>query len=126
MGVTYSGPTYVAVRSAKHNGSTAYSHNEDLKRFTEIESDIFKKQGSVSEYKPVWMKGVDGGPDENQRFEKNIIMGCKTFRDFDFDCLIEVTNAPGLSAYNRAEIRMHPLSKVLTEWSCLMTSLIIV
>ena len=114
VGVTYSGPTYVAVRSAKHNGSTAYSHNEDLKRFTEIESDIFKKQGSVSEYKPVWMKGVDGGPDENPRFEKNIIMGCKTFRDFDLDCLIEVTNAPGLSAYNRAERRMYPLSKELT------------
>ena len=61
-----------------------------------------------------WLKGVDGGPDENPRFEKNIIMGCKTFRDFDLDCLIEVTNAPGLSAYNRAERRMYPLSKELT------------
>ena len=24
--VTYSGPTYVAIRSAKHTGSSAYSH----------------------------------------------------------------------------------------------------
>ena len=41
-------------------------------------------------------------------------MGCKTFKDFNLDCLIEVTNAPGLSAYNRAERRMYPLSKELT------------
>lgn len=114
VGVTYTGPTYVAVRSAKHNGSTAYSHNEDLKHFAEVESEVFKKEGSVSEYKPVWFKGVDGGPDENPRFEKNIVMGCKTFKDFDLDCLIEVTNAPGLSAYNRAERRMYHLSKELT------------
>ena len=30
--VTYSGPTYCAVRSAKHSGSSAYHHLEDMKR----------------------------------------------------------------------------------------------
>ena len=60
------------------------------------------------------MVGVDGGPDENPRFHNNINMGCKTMIDFNLDCYIEVTNAPGLSAYNRAERRMYHLSKELT------------
>ena len=29
-GVTYTGPTYVAIRSSKHNGSTTYSHNVEI------------------------------------------------------------------------------------------------
>lgn len=35
-------------------------------------------------------------------------------QDFELDLYIEVTNAPGLSAYNKAERRMFPLSKALT------------
>ena len=112
-GISYTGQTYVAVRSAKHNGSTAYFHFADIKKFAEMNHDTFKKTGSEV-YKPVLLKAVDGGPDENPRFEKNIIMGCKTFKNFNLDCLIEVTNAPGLSAYNRAERRMYHLSKELT------------
>ena len=114
VGVTYSGPTYIGVRSAKHNGSTAFSHAEDLTRLCDLEPEIFKLSGSVREYKPVIVKGVDGGPDENPRFHNNIVMGCKTFQHFNLDCYIEVTNAPGLSAYNRAERRMYHLSKELT------------
>ena len=30
--VTYSGPTYIAIRSAKHSGSSAYHHLQDMKR----------------------------------------------------------------------------------------------
>ena len=51
--------------------------------------------------KPVIIKGTDGGPDENPRFDKNINMGCKSFQQLKIDLLIEVTNAPGLSAYNK-------------------------
>ena len=29
--------------------------------------------------KPVLVKGTDGGPDKNPRFEKNINMACKIF-----------------------------------------------
>ena len=60
------------------------------------------------------IKGTDGGPDENPRFEKNIFMGCKTFSDFKLDLYIEVTNAPSLSAYNKVERKMFHLSKELT------------
>ena len=46
-------------------------------------------------------KGTDGGPDENPRYEKNIMMGCKTFQQYALDLFVETTNAPGLSAYNK-------------------------
>ena len=39
-GVTYTGPTYVAIRSSKHNGSTAFSHNEDLQTLVQAEQHL--------------------------------------------------------------------------------------
>ena len=110
--VGYSGPTYIAVRSLKHNNSSAFSHHEDLIRIVEHFPSVFKTDDG--EFKPVWVKGTDGGPDENPRFEKNIFMGCKTFQEFKLDLYIEVTNAPGLSAYNKVERKMFFLSKELT------------
>ena len=110
--VSYSGETYVAVRSLKHNNSTAYSHHEDLLRLVHLFPDVFRAESG--QMKHVLIKGTDGGPDENPRFEKNIFMGCKTFRDFNLDLYIEVTNAPGLSCFNKVERKMYHLSKELT------------
>ena len=110
-GVTYSGATYVAVRSSKHNNSTAYSHQEDLAKFRELHPEVFEIPESGGMVKPVLIKGVDGGPDENPRFDNNKKMACKTFKEMNLDCLIEVTQAPGHSAFNRAERMMFHLSK---------------
>ena len=110
--VSYSGETYIAVRSSKHNNSSAYSHHKDLLRAVELFPEAFKTEdGNV---KPIMIKGTDGGPDENPRFEKNVFMGCKTFSEFKMDLYIEVTNAPGLSAFNKVERKMFHLSKELT------------
>ena len=49
-------------------------------------------KGSETEVKPILVKSVDGGPDENPRFFNNIVMGCKTFKEMGLDCYIEVTN----------------------------------
>lgn len=78
--VSYSGETYIGIRSSKHNNSSAYSHNDDLQTFIKHNPGVFLSPGSAVEVKPVIVKGTDGGPDENPRFEKNIIMGCKTFQ----------------------------------------------
>ena len=66
------------VRSLKHNNSSAYSHHQDLLRVIDVFPDVFKTESG--EIKPVLIKGVDGGPDENPRFDKNISMGCKTLQ----------------------------------------------
>ena len=79
-GVTYTGPTYVAIRSSKHNNSSAYSHHDDLKRFIELNPSLFMEEGSDLQIKPVVIKAVDGGPDENPRFTNNTVMACKTFQ----------------------------------------------
>ena len=79
-----------------------------------MKPDIFLTEGSETEAKPILVKSVDGGPDENPRFFNNIVMGCKTFYEMGLDCYIEVTNAPGLSAYNICERRMYHLSKEMT------------
>ena len=57
----------------KHNNSSAFSHQEDLERAVKRFPDMVSEQSVL-----VW--GVDGGPDENPRFEKNIRMAVKTFQ----------------------------------------------
>ena len=34
--VSYSGPTYIAIRSGKHSSSTAYAHALDFKRLLQL------------------------------------------------------------------------------------------
>ena len=53
--VSFSGETYVAVRSQKHNNSTAYSHQEDMNRVINLLPDAFMIDGRV---KPVIIKGL--------------------------------------------------------------------
>ena len=73
QGVTYTGETYIAVRSSKHNNSSAFSHQQDMLRMKEMMPEIFAG-------KSVLIKGVDGGPDENPRFQNNQLMAIKTFQ----------------------------------------------
>ena len=101
----------VRVRSSKHNNSIAYSHQEDLAKFRELHPEVFEIPESGGTVKPVLFKGVDRGPDENPRFDNNKKMACKTFHEMNLDCLIEMTQAPGHSAFNRAERMMFHLSK---------------
>ncbi|XP_044729638.1 luciferin sulfotransferase-like [Chrysoperla carnea] len=56
---------------------------------------------------------VDGGPDENPRYQKVIGFAIQHFKRHDLDALFIATNAPGRSAYNRVERRMAPLSREL-------------
>ncbi|KAK3925661.1 Transient receptor potential cation channel subfamily A member 1 [Frankliniella fusca] len=111
--VTYSGPTYIGIRSAKHNPSNAESHADDLRRILELDefNDITKVDGEV---KPVFVLSVDGGPDENPRYSKVIANAIENFRRYRLDAIFIFTNAPGRSAFNRVERRMAPLSKALT------------
>ncbi|KAJ8686037.1 hypothetical protein QAD02_021830 [Eretmocerus hayati] len=110
--VTYSGPTYVAIRSSKHDSSTAASHALDFERL--IKLDIFQNLAELNGcVKPVVIITADGGPDENPRYPKVISWGIELFISENSDGLFVVTNAPGHSKYNRAERRMAPLSHQL-------------
>ncbi|CAF3702309.1 unnamed protein product [Rotaria sp. Silwood1] len=93
----YSGPTYIAMRSVKHDLSSADSHALDfdclvcLKEFEKVAHD------KIGQVKPILITTVDGGPDENPH------------------TLFILTHAPGQSAYNIVECRMAPLSHDLAD-----------
>ena len=71
-GNSYSGVTYIGLRSSKHNNSSAFTHQEDLLRMSSLMPEVFAKS--------ILIKSVDGGPDENPRFQKNKLMLLKTFQ----------------------------------------------
>ncbi|KAL4719432.1 hypothetical protein ACJJTC_009058 [Scirpophaga incertulas] len=106
--VTYSGPTYIAIRSGKHSSSTAKSHHSDFNRILQLPE--FADFAS----KPVVIFSVDGGPDENPRYPKVIASAIKKFKELNLDAVFVATNAPGRSAFNRVERRMAPLSLPLS------------
>lgn len=112
--VGYTGPTYVAIRSGrisifcvlsnseiyflgKHSSSTALSHDLDMERLIDLpEFDkIIKFNGKV---KPVFIVTVDGGPDENARYEKTVKVAIHHFVKQNLDVCIIATNAPHSSA----------------------------
>jgi len=101
--VTYSGPTYVAIRSAKHTGSSACSHLQDMKMIRSPEfAEIFNFDETK---KKVMIVTVDGGPDENLRYQKTIAY----FEEYQLDALFLAT-----SVFNRIERRMAPLSREMS------------
>ena len=111
--VGYSGPTYIVVRSGKHDSSTAQTHCTDFSRLVEAEEFTDFARTSDGKVKPVLMITVDGGPDECPRFPKVIAAACHTFKTFDLDAMFIASHAPGQSAYNTVERRMAPLSRSL-------------
>ncbi|CAF1180029.1 unnamed protein product [Didymodactylos carnosus] len=93
--LSYSGPTYIAIRSAKHDSSTSQNHALDFERLislSEFQRVCLNGNGQV---KPVVIISVDGGPDENPRFPKTLISAIHTFRKQRLDALFILTYAPG-------------------------------
>ena len=109
--VSFSGPTYIALRSAKHDSSTANSHQYDFQRLTELDEFNQSIKNKIGEIKPILLVAVDGGPDESPSSQKTLVAWCNQFRNHDFDGVFVFCNAPGFSAYNKVERRMAPLSK---------------
>ena len=62
--ITYSGPSYIAIRSKKHLLSITYTHGRDIKHFLSWRN--FKKiVRSGNSVKSIRMIFCDSGPDEN-------------------------------------------------------------
>ena len=113
--VTYSGPTFIAIRSGKHSSSTAYSHGFDFDTLLQLpEFSSMVKNPDDGSVKPIFIFTVDGGPDENPRYQKVIDVAIHHFNSYNLDAIYIATNAPGRSAFNRVERRMAPLSKELS------------
>lgn len=110
--LTNDGPMFINNRSAKHCKATAFIHAKDFDTMIEDpEFDIFTKNND--KVKPIVMRLVDGGPDQNPRFKKVISSAIRQFKMYNLDAIVILTNAPGRSAFNIVERRMATLSKHL-------------
>ena len=78
----------------------------------EIFYPLVTKYGPDNAMKPVLVITVEGGPDENPRYQKVIEMAVHHLVQHILDAYFIATNAPGRSAFNRVERRMAPLSQV--------------
>lgn len=75
------------------------------------ELDSFTKMDGKT--KPVLIRFVDGGPDQNPHNAKVIAAAIEQFMRFEADVSVVASNAPGRSSFNPVERRMAPLSKSL-------------
>ena len=70
--VSYSGPTYIAMRSAKHSDSSAFHHLRDMNKVRSLPELTETLQNQHSREKKVMTVRVDGGPGENPRYSNTI------------------------------------------------------
>ena len=89
----YSGPTYVAVRSAKHDQSNAYSHAKDFDRLMQLKIFDQAAKDDTGQVKPIVIITVDGGPDENPRFPKTLVASIRKFKKYNLDAFFVLTHA---------------------------------
>lgn len=78
--VSYNGPTYIAVRSGKHDHSGADSHLQDFYQLLKAEEFAEQIKTDNGDIKPVIAVTVDGGPDENPRFPKTLQAWAEVFK----------------------------------------------
>lgn len=102
----------INIRSGKHCKSTALGHAKDFRNLMENKDvEEFTKINGAS--KPILIRFVDGGPDQNPHNVKVIQAAIDQFQTFNFDVVLVTTNAPGRSCFNQVERKMAPLSKKL-------------
>ena len=109
--VTYSGATYISIKSDKHSASSAFAHFQDMMRVCSLPEFATSFQTDRHKEKKVMTVTVNGGPDENLRYEKTINCSIRYFVENDLDAFFLATNARGRSAFNRVEWRIVKLAK---------------
>lgn len=109
-GVSYNGPTFIKVRSAKHTQSCAANHFSDLMEMMETFSSTTKTDGQV---KPIAIFCVDNGPSVSPKSIKVLREAMQYFKRFDLDAVFICSYPPKNSAFNIAERRMPKLSYAL-------------
>lgn len=96
---SYPGPTYIAIRSAKHSVFLAFHHLRDMNRVHSLPelTDSFQSKSSK---------------DENPRYKNTIDCAINYFNERNIDAYFVATKAHG-SDFNQVERRMSNLSKKL-------------
>ncbi|CAF2145043.1 unnamed protein product [Rotaria magnacalcarata] len=113
--ITNAGPTYIAVRSAKHDQTIINCEETDFDRVVKLKEFERTARNHVGEIKPIIIMNVDSiNPMDFTRFRKTLNLSIKKFKKYNLDAFILVTQAPGQTAFNIVERRLALLSHDLS------------
>ncbi|CAG8766881.1 554_t:CDS:2, partial [Cetraspora pellucida] len=92
--VTYSGPTFIKVRSSKHDSSTAYSHGKDFDNLIN-KRKLHNYITTIDEQsKPIVVLLTDSGPEENSHYKKTVQIMFEHFDIYNLNTIIVACFAP--------------------------------
>jgi hypothetical protein len=113
--VTNAGPTYISIRSAKHDRTNIDWDEIDFDHVVKLKEFEKTARNHIGEVKPIIILNVDNiDPMDYTRFPKTLYLSIKKFKKYNLDAFILVTQAPGQSAFNMAERRLALLSHDLS------------
>ncbi|CAF1564363.1 unnamed protein product, partial [Adineta steineri] len=105
------GPTYVSIRSAKHDRITHETHAIDFDRLVQMKEFEKFARDHLGRVKPIVVINVDNcGSENNTRYPKVLSTAIDKFKKHNLDALIMTTQAPGQALFNVVERRLSPMS----------------
>lgn len=105
------GPTYISVRSAKHDRLTHESHARDFDHLVELKEFEKFARDHLGRVKPIIVMSVDNlGTENNTRYLRTLSTAIDRFKKYNLDALFIVNQAPGQALFNTVERRLAPLS----------------
>lgn len=113
--VLTTGPTYIPIRSEKHDRTTIDCEELDFERVVKLREFEKTARNHIGEVKPIIIMNVDKiDPIDYTRFPKTLYHSIKKFKKYNLDAFILVTQAPGQSTYGIVERRLSLLSHDLS------------
>lgn len=109
--IGYAGPTYVSLRSAKHDRLTHESHAADFERLVQLKEFEKFARDHLGRVKPLIVLNVDtSGLENSTRYLKTLARAIDLFKKHNLDGLFIMNQAPGQAMYNVVERRLSSLS----------------
>lgn len=109
------GPTYISIRSAKHDRMSFDWDDVDFDRVLKLKESERTARNHIGEIKPIIIMNIDRiDPKDFMRFNKTLQFAIKKFRQFNLDALILLAQAPGQAIFNTTERRFALLSHDLS------------
>jgi hypothetical protein len=105
------GPTYVSIRSAKHDRLTHESHTRDFDHLVQLKEFEKFSRDHLNRVKPIVVINVDNyNLENNTRYSKTLSTAIDKFKKYNLDALVIVNQAPGQALFNTVERRISPMS----------------
>ncbi|CAF3854357.1 unnamed protein product [Rotaria sordida] len=113
--VSFAGPTYISIRSAKHDRFTVDHDDIDFDCIVKLKEFEKTARNHIGNIKPIMIMSVDSlEPKDYTRFPKTLMSAINKFKTYNLDALFIITQAPGQTAFNVVERRLATLSQDLT------------